>query len=676
MILRMTFVRMLAVALIALGFARPAAGQGAGIASDGSDRADGADGSDPGAPVATFRATTLVRERPLASATASVTVLDRETIESSGARTVADVLRFVPGVDVTSGGARGSLTTAQIRGGDPNFTLVLLDGVPLNDSTYQVGDVYDLQGLPASAIERIEVVRGPLSSFYGSTGLAGAINIVTRQGQAGPGAAEVEAMAGDASLRQGNGAFSGSLASRGTWFLGASWEEEAERVAAESFEHLGMVGNLMLPVGSGGRLHLQARGASWEADDYPDASGGPVYGSGELRTSEHGEASLGAELLLEGRRPQRWTAAVYHHTMDRETPAVPPALPPTAEETAFTRLRAGWGVTLWTAESFLWTAGVDVQREEGDNESLLLLPPEFGGAVPGDYGITRTLPGATTELTWNREHLAVEIGSRFDLPEDHAAQWSPRVGLSWRPRLLGGNGGGRVHASAGRAFKMPSFFALASPPQLGGNPALRPETALGGDLGIEGPLFPSRLAGLDGGLTVFYNRFENLIDFDFESFSHVNRSEVEARGIEARLDWRPTSRLALHANGTWQEVEDLATQAHLRHRPKRVGGARAVWTPRPEVDLQLDLQAVSESFDEQIPVPERDTVPGHELLGLSASWQVAGSWRLRARIDNLTDEAYEELIGFPGAGRSFRLGLRYSRTGARTSARTSARPAR
>src|SRR5688572_5952790 len=116
-------------------------------------------------PAATFYSTATVEERPLSSATGSVTVLDREAIESSGARTVADVLRFVPGLDVASNGARGGFTTAQIRGGDPNFTLVLLDGVPLNDPTYQVGDVFNLEGLPADAVERVEIVRGPLSSF-------------------------------------------------------------------------------------------------------------------------------------------------------------------------------------------------------------------------------------------------------------------------------------------------------------------------------------------------------------------------------------------------------------------------------------------------------------------------------------------------------------------------------
>ena len=613
---------------------------------------------DEEAPAATFQATTIVRERPLSSATAAVTLFDRAAIESSGARSVADLLRFAPGVDITGGGTRGGLTTAQIRGGDPNFTLVLLDGVPLNDSTYQVGDVFDLQGLPASAIERIEIVRGPLSSFYGSTGLAGAINIVTRQGETGAPAVDAEIAAGDAALRLGNAALSGGLG-RSTWLVGASWEEEAERIAEESFEHFGALGNLSLPVGARGRLHLRTRGTSWEAEDYPDASGGPVYGSGELRSSDHREASLGAELLLDGARPQspqRIFAAVYRHAMDRETPAVPPALPPSIEESTFTRLRAGWGMTLLSSESLQWTAGVDVQREQGDNESVLILPPDFGGEVQGNYSITRTLPGATTEVTLGRGNLAVEIGNRFDLPEDHAAQWSPRLGLSWRP----GPAGLRLHASAGRAFKMPSFFALASPPQLGGNPDLKPETVLGGDAGIEAEI---AAAGLAGGLVLFYNRYEDLIDFDFATFTHLNRSEVEARGIEARLDWRPSPRLAVYANGTWQQVEDLTTEARLRHRPKRVGGARLVWEPRQAVDLQLDLKMVSRSFDEQIPVPERSTAPGHELLGLSAGWRFQDSWQLRARLDNLTDEEYEELIGFSGAGRSFRLGLRFTSSG-------------
>jgi vitamin B12 transporter len=598
-------------------------------------------------PSTTFYSTATVVERPLSSATGSITVLDRDAIEATGARTMADVMRFLPGLDVTTNGARGGLTTAQIRGGDPNFTLVLLDGVPLNDPTYQVGDVYNLEGLPASAVERVEVVRGPLSSFYGSTGLAGAVNIVTRQGQDGPPAVEAQAMAGDASFRQGQGSVSGALG-KATYYLGGTWEEEEHRVADERFRQSNVHANVAIPLGPA-RLQLKTRWADWKGDDYPDASGGPVYGTGELRRSDHAETSLASELAFGA---QKLTLALYRHDRDTDSPAVFPQVPPSLETTRYTVARAGWASTLHDAGGVRLSAGVDVQREKGENDSVLLLPPEFGGEVRGDYEITRTLPGAFAELVVDRGAFVFEASSRFDLPEDGARQWSPRLGVSFRP----GDGPTRFHASAGRAWKQPSFFALASPPQLGGNPDLRPEKVLGGDLGVDHQF---AAASLDAGLTVFYNRYEDLIDFDFETFSHLNRSEVEAQGVEATLGWTPVESLSLSANATWQQVEDLTTQARLRHRPRWVGGLRIDWRPWDRLSLQLDTQATARSFDEQIPVPERDTVPGYALAGLAGTWHLRGPWEIRGRIDNVTDREYETLIGFPGPGRSVRVGLRY-----------------
>jgi vitamin B12 transporter len=603
---------------------------------------------DPTVSTTTFYGTATVRERPLSSATADVTVLTREEIEASGARTVAELLRFAPGLDVTTNG-RGGLTTVQIRGGDPNFTLVLLDGVPLNDSTYQVGDVFNLEGLPTMAVERIEIVRGPLSSFYGSTGLAGAVHIVTRQGEAGRPAVEAEAMAGDASLRLGQGAVSGG-AGRVTYFLGGTWEEESERVAEESFRQGNVHANLAAPLGGRARLEVKTRYASWEGEDYPDASGGPVYGSGELRRSDHEELSLGATARF-GERHEL-SAAVYRHELDRTSPAVFPVVPPSVEDTTYTVARAGWSSVLLSRQGTRLSAGVDARRERGENRSLLLLPPEFGGEVAGDYEITRDVAGAFAELILERGDAALEIGSRLDAPEDRAVQWSPRIGASWRPR----EGPYRLHASAGRAWKLPSFFALASPPQLGGNPDLRPETVLGGDLGLDRRF---EAADLDAGLTFFYNRYDDLIDFDFETFTHLNRSRVEAKGAELALGWTPGARLAVHLNATWQDVEDLDT-GPLRHRPDWVVGGRLDWHPMDRLRLQLDAQGVSRAFDEQIPVPERDTVPGYGLVGLAGTWNLGGGWDLKGRIDNLTGRDYETLIGFPGPGRSVRAGVRYT----------------
>lgn len=578
---------------------------------------------EPGAqePAETFYETATVQARPLSSSTGSVTVIDREAIEASGARTVGDLLRLAPGVSLTTNG-RGGFSAAQIRAGDPNFTLVLLDGVPLNDSTYQVGDVFNLEGLPAAGIERIEIVRGPLSSFYGSTGLAGVVQIFTRDG--GKPEMQAELSAGDASFRRGTGTVSGQ-----DWSVTALWEEEAERIAEERFEQAGALASL-----SKGRLTLKARGAWWEGDDYPDASGGPVYGDGQLRSSDHEELSLAAGLSLGERH--RLDASVYRHALDRQSPAVLFQVPEAIEETRYTRTRLGWASVLRSSEALRWSAGVDVQREQGENESLL------AGFITGDYEISRTLPGAYTELIAGRGGWTFELGSRIDLPEDTAAQWSPRLGIA---RQLGK---ARLRASAGRAWKLPSFFALASPPELGGNPDLRPETVLGGDLGIE---------WRDASLTLFYNRFENLVDFDFESFLHLNRAEVETRGVEGTWSFRPVESVSLRASTTWQEFE---SEADLRHRPKWTGSVQTQWQASETVRLDLDAHAVSRFFDRQIPVEDRRTVDGYELLGLGAAWRFAEAWELRLRLDNLLDERYETLIGFPGPERSVRAGVRWN----------------
>jgi vitamin B12 transporter len=609
-----------------------------------------------GAPV--FYDTATIRARPLSSATASVTVVERQEVERSGARTIGELMRFIPGVDISTNGSRGGLTTAQLRGGDEK-SMVLVDGVPVNDDTYQVGSVFDLEGLPADAVERIEVVRGPLSSFFGSTGLAGVVNVITRQARPGPTAARLAAAGGNASLRQADGSVSGG-AGPGAYLLGGGWEEESHRIARDGFRQLNLYGNLDEPVAEGARLRLSSRWSRWHGDDYPDASGGPLLGDGEPRRSEHREESLAGEVDFDGGgHPSRWNASVYRHALDRTSPAVLRQVPASTESTAFTQLRAGGAGTLLAGEHAQWSGGLDLGEERGDNRSLLQLP--FGG-VRGDYRMTRRQLGAYSEALLQAGALTVELGGRLDrvtspgrrLQGGARTEADPRLGLSWR---LGG-GATRLHASAGRAFKLPSFFALASPRALGGNPNLRPESGVGGDAGIEHRFAAARV---DLDATLFYNRFRDLIDFDFQRFLHVNRSSVVAQGAELSLAWHATQRLSAALDATWQQVEDLTTHAPLRHRPRWVGGGHLDWQAGARLRLRLDTQAVSRYLDQQIPVPGRDSVAGYQVLGLGGSWQLANAWQLRCRIDNLADRRYQVLIGFPGAGRALRLGLQYAK---------------
>ncbi len=116
----------------------------------------------------------------------SVTTLTREDLAASGARDVAEVLRFLPSVHLSQAGGKGSLTTLTIRGGKPNFTLVLIDGIPANDIGDQLGGAFNFATLDVESIERIDIFRGPLSTVYGSEAISGVVNIALRRPEERP----------------------------------------------------------------------------------------------------------------------------------------------------------------------------------------------------------------------------------------------------------------------------------------------------------------------------------------------------------------------------------------------------------------------------------------------------------------------------------------------------------
>ena len=603
--------------------------------------------------LSTFREEVVVRARPLASLTTAVTVIDREAILASDARTVAELVRYAPGVHVVGNGARGGLAAAQVRGGDPNLTLVLLDGVPLNNITNVEGGAVNLDSLPVTDVERIEVARGPLSYFYGSSALAGVINIVTRRGSEGPPQLEANIEAGNASQLRASSSFSG--VNRNTdYYLGLGWDEEEGRIEEDRFSQLNAQGSVGFSLPGEARLRLATRFANTDVDDYPEASGGPVFGSGETRQSKNKELSTSVDLTIPTteRWDQRFTVSFYRNDLDRDSPGVFPIVPPSIEKTVFSRTRVGW---LTSGQLLNWiqlSGGVDAEFENGENDSILILPPVFGGETPGNFELSRTTPGLFAEVVTERGGLVLEGGLRVDLPEELSSELSPR--LAARYRLSRGT---VLRGSASRAFKLPSFFVLGTPRQLGGNPELKPETSVGGDVGLDHEVTHW---GLKLGAAIFHTRYRDLVDFDFETFQFVNRASVEATGLELSLDWHPRELVQVETALTWQSVEDRVSAQPPLHQPDWFGSARLTLRPRPALKLNLEFRFASESLDLQIPVPERDSVRGYGALDLAASWKLSRQWTLRGRIDNLTDKTYERFIGFPEPGLSARIGVHFS----------------
>ena len=608
------------------------------------------------APPPVFYATAVVHARPLDEATGAVSVIERPEIAASQARSAADLLTWTPGLDVVSSGTRGGFSTGALRGGDPNFTFILLDGVPLNDVTDRQGGAVDLESLPASLIERVEIVRGPLSAFYGSSGLAGVVQFFTRRGDVSRRAAPTaEFEAGDASLRRALATVGGRLGARqrgekrpGEYFVGLSWEEERRRIADERFEQADLQWSLGSALGDG-LLRVAGRAALWEADDYPDASGGPRLGDGALRRSEHADWSLGAT-WSDAR--SSFSLGIAEQNLERRSPAIGVQVPASIEDTRYRRERLGMARTFLARDVWRIDAGLDGERERGVNSSALEIFPGF--AVAGDFSIERTQGGAFASAGRARGNIRIDLGLRVDLLEGRGPEFNPRFGMSWRP----GGGHTRLRMSLGRAFKLPGFFALASPAALGGNPELLPETSTAFDLGVERDIeFPRGV--LHGSLTLFSARYENLVDFDFERFTHINRPGVDAHGVEFALGWSAGSwRVQLAA--TAQKVEDRTTGEPLLERPEWTAHLRMGRLPSASpLALWVDVRAVGRRPDRQIPAPERGFTAGHAIVGAALSRRLTPTIDLRGRIDNLFDEDFEVRVGFPGTPRAIRLGLRW-----------------
>ncbi len=612
-------------------------------------------------PAAAYYETATVRARHLESATAAVQVIDRGELADLAAADAAEALRLAPGAHVLGNDSSAAVAAASLRGGDGNFTLVLIDGVPVNDSTDQYGGAFPLGSVGTAAIERVEVVRGPLSSFYGSSSLGGAIQLITAEA---PGAApflEWSGAAGSHDHRSGRLSWGrAGQVSSGT--IGAALREERGRVGDDRLDQAALNGRWQRQLGQDSAFRLSTRAADWQTDDYPDGSGGPLLGSGGLRSSDHRELGVAATLDLDagGGFSQFLRSTWFGHRVERSSPAIGRLVPPSTEDTDFRDLRLSWIGTLRPAGGAAeFSFGAEGLVEEGRNTSFLLLPVNFGGPLAGDYALDRERFGVFGEWRWTRGALVAELGLRADLLEGRGAR-SGREELGSRAGLRYAPDGGRwsLRASVGRAFKLPSMFALASPRAIGGNPDLDPETGVGADLGIEGR---SADGTLRWGMTAFANRFDGLIDFDFEAFSNVNRNEVDVEGFEGTLGWRPSSRVGLDVALTVQDTEDRATGRPLRRRPELYGGVGLRVDVHEALRLGLDLRHAGSILDEQIPAPFRTSVDGRTLAGLTLAWRASERWRFTMRADNAFDVSYETQVGFPGPERSLRIGVRYGR---------------
>ncbi|MEM9255124.1 MAG: TonB-dependent receptor [Pseudomonadota bacterium] len=589
---------------------------------------------------------------PRTELTSSVSVLDAHEIASLDKRHVADLLKTLPGLLVEEQGGPGGLTSVSIRGGEANFTVVLLDGVPVNDPTNTRGGSFDFGNLNTALVERIEVVRGAQSAIYGSDALAGVINIVTRRPEMGHrqslradvGEDDYYNLGGVAQGRVQNFDYTLELATRddGNPVPGSRRNSDSANLRAGWEPALGH------------RLTAGYRYLDGERKSFPEQSGGPVLAlNDDLDQVDYEDEvlSLSWRWAIRDAWQSQLSLSRFEHTETFDSPGIPPffEVPPNGNETDFTRDQAQWVNTLQVREVVQLNLGGDYRREEGDSAGYVEF---FGDRSATDYQLDRDVVGVFAHLTASPlQRLLMQGSVRYDDPEGFDSETSWQAGSRWAVTDVVS-----VALNWGQAFKLPSFFALGN--ALVGNPDLQPEQSESWDAGVNW----SPLSNLSVGATIFFNDFKDLVDFDDASFRNVNRQNVESQGVELQSTWSPRAEFSLRAQATYTDIDVKGEDTVLTGRPEWTAGLVAQWRISEAWDTVLDYQYTGRqwSISRHTGAEVTEKLDDYHRVDWVARWHPVNQWQFRVAVDNLLDERYETAVGFEAPSRALRVGVVYT----------------
>lgn len=588
----------------------------------------------------------------------SQTVITREQLEQKQARTLFDALRGVPGLDVARSGGRGSDASVFLRGANSGQTLVLIDGVEVNDPSSTTRS-FNFTDLTTDNIERIEVVRGPQSTLYGSDAIGGVINIITRRGE---GDTEMNLSLEGGSFNTWRGRFrAGGGSDTVNWSLGASREDSDGISAADEadgnteedgYENSSASARLGFTPAENVGIDVIARytDSAFALDNAGGAFGDDPNHTGAqtqlvLRTEaeltlldERWHQKLGVSLTDIGREYENGYDAA--HPEDMATSEYDGSL-----------FKIDWQHNLRFSEGNTLTVGLETEEEKGESSYV-------SDSAYGPYSSVFEEQTVRTTGYFVQDSIAVAdrwfstLGIRLDDHDRFGSEVTWRATTAW----LFPESGTTARGSVGTGFKAPSLYQLFSEY---GSIDLEPEESLGWDVGLE-QADPMGYGSV--GVTWFANDFDNLLDFDPVTFVYVNIAEAKTRGLEFHASAGFGEALDLAASYTWTDTEDETTGEDLLRRARHKWGLNANYGFLGKGNANLDLLWVGKRRDTDFSTYPASSVElgSYLLVNLAGSWDVSEHWQLFGRLENLLDEDYQQVLGYGTYGFGGYLGLKFS----------------
>ena len=614
----------------------------------------------------------------------SVSLISRQEINDRGSENALDVLRGVPGLEVSQAGRRGGVTGVFIRGGESKYNAVMVDGIPMNE----FGGSFDMASLPAEGIERVEVTRGPESALYGPNALTGVINIVSRRGEGRP---SLNALAEGGSYDTRRFATGGSGLTRGfDWSYNLSRLDSDGVVANDDYRNQSAFLSL-------GYRQNSRREMDFHFFGNANASGAP----GPFGSDPNG-LFAGIDTVSRGKQNLFGYQLGYTEHFSYGFRQITTASLATNDTLYHTQ----WGdsdnsnlrgifntrseISISNRDSL--AAGFEYNREQirhtyisdGQYNPFLLPRTSLGYFVENRWSPSdRLFVIAGVRIDNLRTHSlpADAWGSRPFIPATSIVKANPRLSMAYIARKgdsADAIGATRIHGSFGTGIRPPDGFELA----FTNNPGLKPEKSLSFDAGIEQRMFASR-AVVD--LTYFHNRFEDQIVtlggsmINLSTYRSANLKNSRARGLEVSFRLQPLRSLEFGGQYTYLDSSILAldgsSQANdpfevgqpLLRRPTHSASYNLTWRHRNltlntnayirgatlDVDPTFGLSACSYGM------PCFFTNKGYTRADAGFSYSLPHGVEIYGRVNNFLNQKYEEVFGYPALRLNFMAGMKF-----------------
>ncbi|KUO60261.1 hypothetical protein APF79_01200 [bacterium BRH_c32] len=575
---------------------------------------------------------------------------------------VVDLLREVPGLSITEQGGKGKLATIFVRGSNSNHLLVFVDGAKMNDPA-NASNLFDFSSLSSFDIDRIEIVRGPQSTLYGSDAMAGVINIFTKRGNE-TNQTRIGAEGGSNSYFNGNVTTSGAYSGI-EYFAGFS-KTQTDGISSSSVKYGNTEKDKFMRNSFSANLNYDfldnySFGANYKAtktESGLDQDG--MNGDDPNFTYDNQEQVFTGKLkgIFFDSRLKSHLGISFVRRISNTVDLVDNIRPSTSSDnyTNSGRLKYEFQNIFSINENHLLTFGIETEEETANTNyiSNSMWGP-YESSFPKEKNRTTGLYLQEQATLFNS--LYVSAGVRYDDNQKFGSVTTYRLA----PAYFINQTSTKIKSSFGTGFKSPSLFYLFDP--MFGNPDLKPEESTGWDFGFEQYFLNNDISF---GATYFSINFKNMFGYD-ANYKTINIAEAESKGIEVFVSVNILENIKINSNYTYTQTKDNYASSddfglELLRRPKHSAYVALSYLITNRLTANLSARFVGKKWDKDFNAypAARVHIPDYTIFNLGASYKIIDQISINARVENLIDKYYEEILYYGTYGRTFYVGINFN----------------